>query len=165
MERTEAIEVVRKNWPSEAFTLLREALETLIPELKESEDERIRKAILGLTYLDGIEPILTKCSITAGDIRTYLEKQNHDGKKWLTPAELNRLETLHYEAGFDAGVRSEKEKQKEQEQLGAPLHGRVCSDGGHVPGLIVDSAQFHDHLKGFPDNTDVDIFIIAKEDK
>jgi len=45
----------------------------LIP--KESEDDRIRKAILGLTYLDGIEPVLTKCSITARDIRTYLEKQ------------------------------------------------------------------------------------------
>lgn len=40
-----------------------------------SKDERIRKAILGLTYLDGIEPILTKCSITARDIRIYLEKQ------------------------------------------------------------------------------------------
>lgn len=39
------------------------------------EDEMIRKAILGLTYLDGIEPILTKCSVTRGDIRAYLEKQ------------------------------------------------------------------------------------------
>ena len=53
-------------------------LEFLFPQLKESEDERIMKAILGLTYLDGIEPILTKCSITAGDIRTYLEKQKEN---------------------------------------------------------------------------------------
>ena len=53
----------------------------------------------------------------------------------------------------------------QKEQLGAPIRGVVCNDGGLVPGLIVDSAQFHDYLKGFPDNTDVDIFIIAKEDK
>ncbi len=62
----------------------REFAEYVFPELRESEDERIRKAILGLTYLDGIEPILTKCSITAGDIRTYLEKQ-----KEQKPAEWN----------------------------------------------------------------------------
>lgn len=49
--------------------------EHLFPQLRESEDERIRKAIMGLTYIDGIEPILTKCSITAQDIRKYLEKQ------------------------------------------------------------------------------------------
>ena len=41
----------------------------------ESEDDSIRKAILGLTYLDGIEPILTKCSITRCEIHAYLERQ------------------------------------------------------------------------------------------
>jgi hypothetical protein len=46
MERKEAIEVVKKNWPDSSFTMLREALETLVPELKESEDERIRKALI-----------------------------------------------------------------------------------------------------------------------
>jgi len=46
MERKEAIEVVKKNWPDSSFTRLREALETLIPELQESEDERIRKEMI-----------------------------------------------------------------------------------------------------------------------
>lgn len=46
MERTEAIEVIRENWPDASFIQLREALETLIPELKESEDERIRKFLV-----------------------------------------------------------------------------------------------------------------------
>ena len=55
-------------------------IETIFPELAESEDERIRKAILGLTYIDGIEPILTKCSITARDIRAYLERQKDASK-------------------------------------------------------------------------------------
>ena len=43
MERKEAIEIIKKNWPDSSFTMLREALETLIPELKESKDEKIRK--------------------------------------------------------------------------------------------------------------------------
>lgn len=51
----------------------------IIVKERESEDEVIRKAILGLTYIDGIEPILTKCSITAQDIRAYLEKQKNRG--------------------------------------------------------------------------------------
>ena len=72
MERAEAIKKIRQmSLPKETM----EILEALAPELKESEDERIRKAILGLTYLDGIEPILTKCSITRQEIRSYLEKQ------------------------------------------------------------------------------------------
>ncbi len=59
-------------------------IDTWEPELKESEDERVRKAILGLVYLDGIEPILTKCSVTRSDILSYLEKQ-----KEQKPAEWN----------------------------------------------------------------------------
>ena len=46
MERKEAIEIIKKNYPDSSFTMLREALETLIPELKESEDERISKALI-----------------------------------------------------------------------------------------------------------------------
>lgn len=38
MEREKAIEVIKKNYPDSSFTMLREALETLIPELKGSED-------------------------------------------------------------------------------------------------------------------------------
>ena len=44
MERSEALEIVREYYPSSGKDL-NEALETLVPELKESEDERIRKAI------------------------------------------------------------------------------------------------------------------------
>jgi len=46
MNKEEAIEIIRKNWPDASFTQLRVALETLIPELKDSEDERIRKEII-----------------------------------------------------------------------------------------------------------------------
>ena len=49
MKRREAIEIVREYYPSSGKDL-NEALETLIPELKESEDEMIRKDCI--KYLD-----------------------------------------------------------------------------------------------------------------
>lgn len=45
MDRKEAIRVVKDNWP-EGRHQLKEALEILIPELKESEDEKIRKELI-----------------------------------------------------------------------------------------------------------------------
>jgi hypothetical protein len=45
MNREEAINVVKCNWP-EGQHLLSEALKPLIPEFQESEDERIRKEII-----------------------------------------------------------------------------------------------------------------------
>lgn len=52
MERKEAIEVIKKNWPDGSFTILREALETLIPELAESEDEKKRKEIVRFIQME-----------------------------------------------------------------------------------------------------------------
>jgi len=45
MDRKEAIKIVKSNLPDSSFTMLREALETLIPELVENEDydEKVRK--------------------------------------------------------------------------------------------------------------------------
>ena len=47
MDRKEAIEIVKKNWPN-GRTQLQEALQTLVPELQESEDERTRKELIDL---------------------------------------------------------------------------------------------------------------------
>ena len=54
MNRNEAIEIVRKHYPDDRCLLFNEALETLVPELKESEneDERIRGKLIDL--LDNI---------------------------------------------------------------------------------------------------------------
>lgn len=113
MEKAEAIKILRETHDKALFSV-RTALETLIPGLKESEDERIRKAMLQHFKNKTKEKW---CNIPVKDIISYLEKQNHDGKKWIIPAELNRLETLRYEAGFDDGVRSKMEKQKEQKPV------------------------------------------------
>ena len=78
-----------------------------------SEDERIRKALV--EYFAPPVSFTTVRGIPVQKVRDWLEKQkeeNHNGKKWLTPEELHRIEQLRYEAGFDAGVRSEAEKRK-----------------------------------------------------
>lgn len=51
MNREEAIKIVKSHYPANK-QMLNEALETLIPELKESEDEKIRKDLI--TFLDEI---------------------------------------------------------------------------------------------------------------
>ena len=93
--------------------LVRGVVKTIFPELKESRDEQIRKAIIKSLDMPFPEDNLPGTDVTYKEAVDWLEKQNHDGKKWITPAELNRLLTLRYEAGFDDGVRSEMKKQKE----------------------------------------------------
>ena len=48
MDRQEAIEVVRKNFPDSNYSNFQEALEVLIPELREYGDERVRQDLLTL---------------------------------------------------------------------------------------------------------------------
>lgn len=72
MNRQEAIKVIRYNWP-EGRVILQEALETLVPKLKESEDERIRKELIEFVnqYGDKFFGQIAKASTIA-----WLEKQD-----------------------------------------------------------------------------------------
>ena len=75
MKRNEALEIVREYYPSSGKDL-NEALETLIPELKESEDERIRKQLLNWfknCHWDAIDKD-TK-PLKRDDIIAWLEKK------------------------------------------------------------------------------------------
>lgn len=71
MEREEAIKIVRNIYQTDAE---KEALETLVPELHESEDERIRKEII-----DIVEAYRANCVYEGthrfDDCLAYLEKQ------------------------------------------------------------------------------------------
>jgi hypothetical protein len=77
MDRNEAIDVIRKNWPDGRHQLS-EALETLIPELKENEDERIRKGIIK-TINDLNTEWLELHRVTKEEVLAWLEslKPNH----------------------------------------------------------------------------------------
>jgi hypothetical protein len=85
MERKEAIEVIKKNWPDSSFTMLREALETLIPELKEDDGEKIRKYLVERMISVYGEDSYTPEGIKVKDIIAWLEKQSKQ-----KPAEWSR---------------------------------------------------------------------------
>ena len=77
MDRKEAIEIVRDNWP-EGRVLLKSALEVLIPELKESEDERVRKMLIGRMerlYEWATAKNAVQCIKDSADAIAWLEKQ------------------------------------------------------------------------------------------
>ena len=74
MDRQKAIQIVKSNWPK-GCQMLSEALQFLIPELKESEDERLRKVILELTEGISAEEVLKGYGLTPVDVEKWLERQ------------------------------------------------------------------------------------------
>lgn len=90
MERKEAIEIIKKNWPDSSFTMLREALETVIPELKESEDEGIRKDLLG--YLHTLPNHFSHNGSLVTEWIAWLEKQGEIIKEW-SEMKMNNIQT------------------------------------------------------------------------
>lgn len=52
MERNEAIKIVKSNWP-EGREQLSEALETLIPEFRKTEDEKVADEIIDFIHYNG----------------------------------------------------------------------------------------------------------------
>lgn len=120
MTREEAIEVVKKNWPDSRYTSLKEALETLIPEFHESEDEKVRKFIQNeLACLRASEDKGSERYNELTSAITYLEKQKdlhfeypglyfYDGEKLLFQGNPATEENP-----YDFAM-SQQEKQKEQ---------------------------------------------------
>lgn len=78
MNRNEAIEIVKKNCPNNGFTQFRDALETLIPELRVNEDERIKMDILevlryGLSCEESV--LMPGATTTLKEAIAYLERE------------------------------------------------------------------------------------------
>jgi len=155
MKREEAIEVIKKHWPAPSHSILRESLQALIPELAESEDERVRKDIIAL-----IEFGLTDGSAVSPGSRTtkeealaYLEKQKYDRMKPIYDAKesfesalekawnnyhngyenVDKLEDDYVECahakGFREGYLFGIEKQKEQKPTELPKSKDYGIDG------------------------------------
>lgn len=124
MERKEAIEVIKKNYPDSSFTMLREALETLIPELKESEDESIRKGII--EYLEQSQFGEEHYQIDDDIVRNYiawLEKQK--------PVEHFELKAGHWYFCHQAFCcRADDLTVKEGERF-------MCEEDGVVKGFVI----------------------------
>lgn len=75
MDRNKAIEIVKSHYPANK-QMLNEALEFLIPELKESEDEKIRKNLIELFH-DTVsnDEIFSDYGLDKTEVLAWLEKQ------------------------------------------------------------------------------------------
>lgn len=116
MNREEAIKTVRNIYQTDRE---KEALETLIPELAESEDERIRKHIV--TFLLEAD----KMGDTPEEVAkwlAYLEKQKEKNEKYWTEEEIEPIISdyltgrEHY-GGMIARLRCLRPKSKDQKPI------------------------------------------------
>ena len=100
MDRNEAIKIVKSNHPTNK-QMLNDALEFLIPELKESEDKKIRKAIIESLPKYGYLP---QTSIKVKDAISWLEKQGEQKPTWKPSDEQIKIldETLNFAANHES---------------------------------------------------------------
>ena len=100
MDKAEAIKILKDFYDESAIFSVRTALETLHPELKESEDEKIRKTlirVLNENVGNGIEKYGAKLE----EALAWLEKQEgceHIKKDWL-----EHIKQSWYKEGFIDG--------------------------------------------------------------
>ena len=111
MTREEAIKILRDVHDKALFSV-RNALETLIPELSESDDERIRKALVEVASEVAQERFFINRGTTLKDVLAYLEKQK----------DCILVPKSHLDPVGEPGVDGMKilEKQKEQIPMNNP---------------------------------------------
>ena len=113
MDKHEALAVIRKNYPHVASSGSRfeTALRELIPDLKKSEDERVRKSLISLIY-ENSHTYKSFAGIDLDSMIAYLEKQ----KELPTNEEMLRTLRVEYEKGVaDTIAKYEQKEQKPAE--------------------------------------------------
>lgn len=105
MDRKEAIDIIRKNIPHLGIgsTEMTEALNELIPELRESQDEKTRKALVKIVKSIGLKVFETE-GVGKNDILLYLERQQEQKPvEWSDEDISERVTDWFYEqkATFD----------------------------------------------------------------
>ena len=144
MNREEALTIVKNNLPDSKFTLVREALETLVPELKESEDEQHRKWIIEYLY-DGLRKSDEQFKDQFKRAIAWLEKQGKNANF------INKIQVGDKVTRNEDGVlvnlsqlervANENEKQEEQKTDKVKPKFKVGDwivSKGLYPSLIVD---------------------------
>ena len=106
MERAEAIKILKYRHDI-SLPFEREALETLIPELKESEDERIRKALLD--YYGKQCDMSDVNGVYAYEVCAWLEKQKEQPKEEIV-YRLNGLMQEYIKEGKDEAEKEHRFK-------------------------------------------------------
>lgn len=107
MTREEAIKKIKEAMPT-LWKETKDAFETLVPELAESEDERIRKAIIGIIKNSNVIDI----NVSHERMLAYLEKQK--GKMTAEEYEKSELFQLRlktkYANGYQDGLAQKEQK-------------------------------------------------------
>jgi len=120
MKQEEAIERIKARFDKWALDNEdMKAIQTLIPELRENEDERIRKALI-----EGVRQIRCKNGITQEQMVAYLEKQKETGIQWFKSDNVKNPDKpyidkagMFYTTDGRMCYASEIEKQKEQKPI------------------------------------------------
>lgn len=152
MDREEALKIVRDLYEKSLFLKKdKEAITILIPELKDSEDERIRKALIHLiSEQDGILTAINGISVK--DVLAYLEKQK-DLEAEIEKA-YKTADKVQYEMGFDAGVASVQPvewSEEDRDKVAQYLHDRdermLWSEATKITSDILDILRPQPHWK------------------
>jgi hypothetical protein len=142
MDRNEAIKVIKDNW-SESIPQLSEALQTLIPELQDCEDERIREeciAAVKTAYADGEnrQKCIAWLEKQGVDISSFPEEQRKYMEKYLSFDKVTLIKLL---AERDRNVEEitksfEKQEEKSTDKVEPKFKvGDIITpkDRGHEP--------------------------------
>ncbi len=172
MKQEEAIERIKARF--DKWALDNEdikAIQALIPELRENEDERIRKALI-----EGVRQIRCKNGITQEQMVAYLEKQKETGIQWFKSDNVKNPDKpyidevgMFYTTDGRMCYASEIEKQKEYEGYEAiPVESTLEYKLGFKAGKDSEKQKKQKPLKVgenayFDPNTDM--WFIKKEQK
>ena len=100
----------------------RNVVEYIFPELRESADEEIRKALIEYYSFDEDGHSHALDNITPEQIVNWLEKQDHDGKMWIYEDVYLKEKKQVYQDGIDEVLENPQkygvEKQGEQKPIG-----------------------------------------------
>lgn len=126
---------------------IREGFVTLIPELKESEDERIRKELIFF-----LKEEIQQCSIKEHaeklkEFVSYVEQQEHDGKKWIYEDDYHKDMYRNFSDGMDE-VLEHPEKyglQKEQKTVEIDEIIRKARSEGRQE--VIDNPEYYQLIK------------------
>lgn len=153
MTKEEAIDAIKAKMDYyESDKRLRAALETLIPELRESEDERIRKELV-----EKISNLACGCFISQEQKQRfihYLEKQKESLHIQETCKENSDsfidsvIEVRSFQRGLAEGRRQEQEKQKEQKPVMIQWTGKNLKE---VIDFTGKSPKFGEWFKSWED--------------
>lgn len=134
MTREEAINLIKQVLPClNIDEKIREGFVTLIPELKESEDERIRKELID--FFDsalGKDLLQRKCGLNPDTVLAYLEKEKESVN--LSYSDIETIQTALRVSGLEFSANREAyEKLEGQKEHKPAERNKATIDGEPIP--------------------------------